>query len=62
MNDRFERKIAEAVNRLLKVASGLPPIKIEAALEWAEKKEGFDFHELQQAAVRNALSKKLFRS
>jgi exodeoxyribonuclease V alpha subunit len=59
VNDRAERKIAEVVSRLLRVASGLPPIKIEAALQWAEKKEGFAFHELQQAAVRNALGQKL---
>ncbi len=58
-NDRAERKIAEVVARLRRVESGLPPIKVEAALEWAEEKEGFRFHELQQAAVRNALGHKL---
>jgi exodeoxyribonuclease V alpha subunit len=57
--DRFERKIAEVVTRLLRVASGLPPIKVEAALQWAEAKAGFPFHELQQHAVRNALGNKL---
>ncbi len=58
-NDRAERKIAEVVARLLRVASGLPPIKIDAALQWAETKAGFAFHELQQLAVRNALGNKL---
>ncbi|HEY4989820.1 MAG TPA: ATP-dependent RecD-like DNA helicase [Opitutaceae bacterium] len=58
-NDRAERKIAEAVSRLLRVASGLPPIRIEAAVQWAEAKAGFSFHELQQAAVRNALANKI---
>jgi exodeoxyribonuclease V alpha subunit len=58
-NDRAERKIAEAVSRLMRVASGLPPIKIEAAVQWAEAKAGFSFHELQQAAVRNALANKI---
>jgi exodeoxyribonuclease V alpha subunit len=58
-NDRAERKIAESVARLMKVQSGLPPIKVEAALHWAEEKAGFAFHELQSAAVRNALSNKL---
>ena len=58
-NDRAERKIAEVVARLLKVASGLPPIRIDAALEWAESKAGFQFHELQQHAVRNSLSNKI---
>jgi exodeoxyribonuclease V alpha subunit len=59
VNDRAERKIAEVVARLSRAASGLPPIKVEAALQWAEAKAGFAFHELQQSAVRNALSNKL---
>ena len=58
-NDRAERKIAEVVARLLKAASGLPPIKIDAALQWAESKAGFAFHELQRHAVRNALGNKI---
>ena len=58
-NERHERKIAEVVVRLRRVASGLPPIKVEAALQWAEAKAGFAFHELQQSAVRNALTNKL---
>ena len=58
-NDRAEAKIAGVVARLTRVASGLPPIKAEAAVEWAEKKAGIVFHELQRAAVRNALTHKL---
>jgi exodeoxyribonuclease V alpha subunit len=58
-NDRAEQKIADAVKRLTRVASGLPPIKVDAAVEWAEKKAGFEFHELQRAAVRSALTSKL---
>ena len=57
--DRAEGKIAEVVSRLMRVASGLPPIRIEAALEWAEGKAGFQFHELQRHAVRNALGNKV---
>ncbi len=57
--DRAEGKIAEVLSRLMRVASGLPPIKIEAALEWAEGKAGFQFHELQRHAVRNALGNKV---
>jgi exodeoxyribonuclease V alpha subunit len=57
--DRAEAKIAEVVSRLLRVQSGLPPIRVEAALEWAEAKAGFQFHELQRAAVRNALRNKV---
>ncbi|HYP16674.1 MAG TPA: ATP-dependent RecD-like DNA helicase [Opitutus sp.] len=58
-NDRAERKIAEVVARLTRVGSGLPPIKVDAAVEWAEKKAGFTFHELQRTAVKNALTHKL---
>jgi len=58
-SDRAERKIAEVVSRLLRVQSGLPPIRIEAALEWAESKAGFQFHELQRNAVRSALGNKM---
>jgi exodeoxyribonuclease V alpha subunit len=59
MNDRSERKIADAVQRLSRVASGLPPLKVDAAIEWAQKRAGFQFHELQRAALRNALANKL---
>ena len=57
-NDRFERKIAGVVARLTRVASGLPPIKADAAVEWAQKKAGIVFHDLQRAAVKNALTHK----
>jgi exodeoxyribonuclease V alpha subunit len=57
-NDRAEQKIADAVRRLTRVASGLPPIKADAAVAWAEKKAGFVFHELQRAALRAALTHK----
>jgi exodeoxyribonuclease V alpha subunit len=58
-NDRAEQKIASAVARLTRVASGLPPIKVDAAVQWAEQKAGFEFHPLQRAAVRAALTSKL---
>jgi exodeoxyribonuclease V alpha subunit len=58
-NERHERKIAQVVGRLIRVGSGLPPIKADAAVEWAEKKAGFAFHELQRVAVRNALTQKV---
>jgi len=59
MLDRAEARIAGAVARLNKVASGLPPIKAEAAVEWAQRKAGFEFHPLQRAGVENALKHKL---
>ncbi len=58
-HDRAEQKIAAAVIRLGRVPSGLPPIKVEAAVPWAEQKAGFIFHELQRVALRTALTAKL---
>ena len=57
--DTAERRIAEAVLRLTRAASGLPPIRIPAAMEWAEGRAGFAFHGLQGAAVRHALAHKV---
>jgi exodeoxyribonuclease V alpha subunit len=59
INDHAEQKIAAVVARLTRVASGLPAIKVEAALAWAQERAGFAFHELQAAAVRHALTHKL---
>ncbi len=59
VNDRAEQRIASAVARLTQVGSGLPPIKIDAAIDWAQKRAGFAFHELQATAVRRALTHKL---
>ena len=59
INDHAEQKIAAVVARLTHVASGLPAIKVEAALAWAQERAGFAFHELQAAAVRHALTHKL---
>ena len=57
-NDRAEQKIADVVARLNRVTSGLPPIKADAAVKWAEAKAGFVFHELQRTALRHALTHK----
>ncbi len=57
--DRAETKIAEVVARLGKVGSGLPPIKTDAAVEWAEKKAGFEFAEQQRVGLKNALVSKI---
>ena len=58
-NDRAEQKIATTVARLTRVVSGLPPIKAAAAVEWAEKKAGFAFADLQRTALKNALTHKV---
>jgi exodeoxyribonuclease V alpha subunit len=57
-NSRSEQRIADTVARLTRVPSGLPPIKVDAAVQWAEQKAGFEFHELQRSAVRHALQHK----
>jgi exodeoxyribonuclease V alpha subunit len=56
---RAEQKIAAAIARLTRAPSGLPPIKTAAAVDWAEKKAGFAYHELQRAALRSALESKV---
>ena len=58
-NDRAEEKIAAVVARLIRAPSGLPPIKADAAVEWAEKKAGFTFADLQRTALKHALTHKL---
>jgi exodeoxyribonuclease V alpha subunit len=57
--DNAEARIGGAVARLIKTASGLPPIKVAAAVEWAEKKAGFAFHELQRRGLMQALNSKV---
>jgi exodeoxyribonuclease V alpha subunit len=57
--DNAEARVAAAIARLVKTASGLPPIKVPAAVEWAEKKAGFEFHELQRRGLRQALDHKV---
>lgn len=57
-NARAEQKIADAIRRLSSVPSGLPPIKIEAAVKWAQDKAGFEFHPLQSSAIARALAHK----
>jgi exodeoxyribonuclease V alpha subunit len=59
VNDRAEQKIAAAVARLTRTGSGLPPIKVDAAVAWAQKRAGFAFHERQTAALHHALRHKL---
>jgi exodeoxyribonuclease V alpha subunit len=75
VHDRAEARIAAAVHRLSVVASGLPPIKVEAALDWAEARfnapgapaarsrgggrPAFEFHALQRAAIGQALRSKV---
>jgi len=59
VNARAEQRIAGVVARLARTASGLPPIKVDAAIEWAQSRAGFTYHEFQAAALRRALTSKL---
>ncbi len=58
-NDRFEQKIADVVTRLGRVGSGLPAIKVDAAIKWAQDKAGFEFAALQRTALQHALTAKV---
>ncbi|RKX34165.1 MAG: ATP-dependent RecD-like DNA helicase [Verrucomicrobia bacterium] len=59
-SNRAERKIAEVVGRLQAVRSGLPSIRIDGAVTWAQERAGFQFSPDQEQAIRAALSHKLF--
>jgi len=56
---RFEQKIAQSTDRLIRTPSGLPAIRIDAAVEWAEAKAGFVFAAQQRVGVKTALSRKV---
>jgi exodeoxyribonuclease V alpha subunit len=55
---RAEEKISRVVQRLEAVPSGLPPIKIEAAITWAQQKADIEFAAKQADAIRSALANK----
>ncbi|MDP2136847.1 MAG: AAA family ATPase [Candidatus Didemnitutus sp.] len=58
INARAEQRIAGVVRRLDSVPTGLPPIKIDAAITWAQERAGIAFHPLQQSSLKNALTHK----
>ena len=55
-----EEKIALAVHRLLATPSGLPDIKRDKAVDWAQEKAGFTFGDSQKEAIKGALAHKVF--
>ncbi len=55
---KSEIEIAESLAKILAGTSSLPPIKIEAAADWAEKNAGFEFAPEQRNAVKIAISEK----
>ncbi|HEX9781503.1 MAG TPA: helix-hairpin-helix domain-containing protein, partial [Opitutaceae bacterium] len=60
VNDRAEGRVAGVLKRLLGTRSCLPPIRIEAAVQWAQERAGFTFGQEQVEAVRRALDSKVF--
>lgn len=56
---RAEQYAAQSLSRLLRTPSGLPPILVDKAVEWAQEKAGFAFAEAQKAGLRSALSSKV---
>jgi len=58
-NARAEQRIADAVRRLTAVPTGLPAIRIDAAIQWAQQKAGLEFHSLQSTAIAHALAHKV---
>ncbi len=57
-HDVAERAIIDAVERLLTHPASMPPIKVDAAVAWAQDKAGFAFAPAQSDALRMALSEK----
>lgn len=58
--ERAEVRVASVIARLLRTPSCLPPIRIDAAVQWAQEKAGFTFGPEQAEAVRRALASKVF--
>lgn len=54
-----EKRIAEALARIDQTASVLPSIKIDAAVDWAEGRVGFELATQQRSALKNALGSKI---
>ena len=59
VSDMRERTIARQVARLRETASCLPPIKIEVAIDWAQKRSRITFSPEQTEALRQALGSKI---
>ncbi len=56
---RDEQTAAQALGQLLAAPSCLPSIVVDKAIEWAQKKVGFDFAAEQADSIRTALTSKV---
>ena len=54
-----ETKIANSLLRLTRVRSGLPPIKVDAAVAWAQERAHIEFSPLQAEGLKRALESKV---
>ena len=54
-----EKRIADAIARIAQTESILPSIKVDAAVEWAQSRAGFELAKQQTAALKNTLSAKV---
>ncbi|MEC8220201.1 MAG: AAA family ATPase, partial [Verrucomicrobiota bacterium] len=54
-----EKRIAEAIARISQTESILPSIKVDAAIEWAQSRAGFELAEQQVAALKNTFAAKV---
>ena len=54
-----EKRIAQAIARIAHTESGLPPIKIDAAVQWAQNRLGFELAKQQTKALQNTLATKV---
>ena len=54
-----EKRIAQAIARIARTESGLPPIKIDAAVQWAQNRLGFELAKQQTKALQNTLATKV---
>lgn len=54
-----EARIAEAITRIAQTATLLPPIKVDAAIQWAGDRAGFPLANQQQVALKSALRNKV---
>jgi len=54
-----ERDIAARISAISSAAGTLPPILVDRAVEWAEKRAGFSFAPEQISAVKMALTEKI---
>ena len=56
---RAEKRIAQAISKIAQTESILPPIKIDAAVQWAQSRLGFELANQQTLALQNTLAAKV---